>query len=272
MTVQEESEATVTAGGVEAGEVEMQVAGGGEQEYARVNTSRRASVKLSNVDALEHVYAKDARLLPKRKLALTFGIWVLVFVFSLLRGGKGGASAVGAECGDGLYWGLLAGNLVMLVVATGFLRSKLLKTSTLRASLGHALGKGELVWDDSTTVKYPSISIAAGIGAGLLGIGGGMIVGPLLLALGSMPQSSAATSAWVVLITASSGLAQVLIYGILPFDYALLFGGVGLCSTVVGLKVVGYLIKKYVRARPSARPSAPPKPTPKPIFTPSAAI
>jgi hypothetical protein len=44
---------------------------------------------------------------------------------------------------------------------------------------------------------------------GLLGIGGGMVLGPLLVALGCDPLATAATSAFAVLVTATAGLAQV---------------------------------------------------------------
>ena len=54
----------------------------------------------------------------------------------------------------------------------------------------------------------------AGVAAGLLGIGGGMVLGPLLVELGCLPQPIAATSAYVVFITATSGLAQVWIMGL----------------------------------------------------------
>jgi hypothetical protein len=72
-----------------------------------------------------------------------------------------------------------------------------------------------------------------------------MVVGPLLLALGGLPQPTAATSAWVVLITATSGLCQVIIYGLLPGDYAALFVAVGLTSTLAGQTVVEALVRRY---------------------------
>ena len=75
--------------------------------------------------------------------------------------------------------------------------------------LGHAPYPGDLVWTPRTAALYPLGALAAGVGAGLLGLGGGMVVGPLLLALDNLPAQVTATSAWVVLITASSGLAQV---------------------------------------------------------------
>lgn len=83
------------------------------------------------------------------------------------------------------------------------------RKNLLLDKLGHQPFPGDLVWDPSTTIWYPLISLAAGVGAGLLGLGGGMVVGPLLLALNNLPAQVTATSAWIVLITATSGLAQV---------------------------------------------------------------
>merc|ERR1712039_1056858 len=55
----------------------------------------------------------------------------------------------------------------------------------------------------------------------------------------------AATSAYVVFITATSGLFQVCIFGMLPYDYAFLFALVGLLSTFFGQSFVDYMVKKY---------------------------
>ena len=72
-----------------------------------------------------------------------------------------------------------------------------------------------------------------------------MVLGPLLVALGCLPQPVAATSAYVVLITATSGLVQVIIFGLLPYDYAAVMAIIGLVSTFVGQTVVDYIVKKY---------------------------
>merc|ERR1711998_165169 len=71
------------------------------------------------------------------------------------------------------------------------------------------------------------------------GIGGGMVLGPLLVALGCLPQPVAATSVYVVFITATSGLCQVITFGLLPYGYA------GLFATFFGQSVVDYIGKKY---------------------------
>lgn len=46
----------------------------------------------------------------------------------------------------------------------------------------------ETVWEPQKVRTAPFLTIVAGITAGLLGIGGGVIMGPMLLELGLQPQ------------------------------------------------------------------------------------
>ena len=81
------------------------------------------------------------------------------------------------------------------------------------------------------------------MGAGLLGIGGGMIVSPLLLELGLHPQVAAATSSLMVLFSASSAALSFAFDHLLNIDYALIYGlgarplswGLRLCVRVADL-------------------------------------
>lgn len=56
--------------------------------------------------------------------------------------------------------------------------------------------------------------------AGLLGLGGGTVLGPLLLELGMLPLPVAASSAVMVFATATSTTTQFLINGTLDLEYA----------------------------------------------------
>ena len=66
-----------------------------------------------------------------------------------------------------------------------------------------------MIWDKRAIVRYPSLCMFAGVAAGLLGIGGGMVKGPLLLEMGVLPQVASATSATMILFTASATTIQV---------------------------------------------------------------
>ncbi len=47
--------------------------------------------------------------------------------------------------------------------------------------------KGDVEWDSVAIVKYPFICGFAGFSAGLFGVGGGIVKGPLMLEMGVLP-------------------------------------------------------------------------------------
>ena len=47
--------------------------------------------------------------------------------------------------------------------------------------------EGDVEWNPSNTVRYPCVSFFAGFFAGLFGIGGGIVKGPLMLEMGVHP-------------------------------------------------------------------------------------
>jgi len=62
-----------------------------------------------------------------------------------------------------------------------------------------------------TTARLRCVSVAglaAGSIASLVGVGGGMVIGPLLLQLKMMPSESSSTSGFMMVFTALSGTIQ----------------------------------------------------------------
>lgn len=80
-----------------------------------------------------------------------------------------------------------------------------------RKSIGYPYHRKDIHWTSYIIVVYPLYALMSGILAGLLGIGGGLILGPLLLELGLHPTISTATSNFLVLFTASSTSIQFII-------------------------------------------------------------
>ena len=97
---------------------------------------------------------------------------------------------------------------VILVV-----RQYLMARDDRRAELGIALTAADMAWNASTTMVYPGISTFAGVIAGTFGVGGGMVKGPLMLAMGVHPSAATATSATMIMFTSLTAVVVYVIMG-----------------------------------------------------------
>lgn len=88
--------------------------------------------------------------------------------------------------------------------------------------------------------------LIAGILAGFLGIGGGTVLVPLLVALGYTPLQAVATSSLAILITSVSGSIQNWRMGYFDFQRVILLGLPALLTAQLGVylatKITGYLL------------------------------
>lgn len=188
---------------------------------------------------------KSRRVVPLTDLFVLCLTWTGLVVFSLAKGGHGTPSIVGVSCGSVGYWSLVALAFPFFVVVTMYYGHKISRFHDRLQASGFEYAKGDVVWTKKAVVKYPAFCTAAGVAAGLLGIGGGMVKGPLLLEMGLHPQVAAATSSSMILFTSSATTVQFIILGTLTVEHALWHGAIGFVSGLVGQIGMSYLIRKY---------------------------
>lgn len=63
---------------------------------------------------------------------------------------------------------------------------------------------GDVRWTWQRTLLSGLVSVGAGVISSLVGIGGGMILGPLLLSFGVLPDVTAATSSFMIVRVVSA--------------------------------------------------------------------
>lgn len=88
--------------------------------------------------------------------------------------------------------------------------------------------------------------LIAGILAGILGIGGGTILVPLLVALGYSPVHSVATSSFSILITAISGSVQNWRMGMFSFQRVMGIGLPAIVSAQIGADLASRVYPYYL--------------------------
>ncbi|GKY96217.1 hypothetical protein MPSEU_000581600 [Mayamaea pseudoterrestris] len=148
------------------------------------------------------------------------------------------------HCGTTCFWTANFGILVLIVAFVLWNRRVVL--SRLDTGVG-AVVVSDISWDTHNTIKYPLYATVAGLVAGLFGIGGGMVMGPLLLALSVHPQVASATSACMIFFTSSTATISFMVFGLLSHDYAIACLLIGFVSALLGQSAIALLLQRYQR-------------------------
>jgi uncharacterized membrane protein YfcA len=134
--------------------------------------------------------------------------------------------------------GLVFG-VFLVLVATRMLISVVRRR--IQDKTGTAMTDEELVKSGKIIVIGAGLSFFGGFASGLLGIGGGTLIVPIMtLAMGMPIHLATATSMFTMIFTSISGVARYYQASLINFPVALLFA----TGTVIGAQVGAYTSKK----------------------------
>jgi len=217
-----------------------------------------ATTALDDVEAkvcvsseLQKILDEDAVQFPLWAWALLAPMTIYTIVYAIVK------KDVVSTCGPVGYWLWYFSPVPVLgafMVVTGWI---LKKKHTRRVEAGYEFhGDGEekpdyreMKWTNETLRRFPAIALLAGVAAGLLGIGGGMVIGPLFIQLDMQPKVGSSSCAFMILWTAVSGVVQYSFAGKLGWQFILYGVVIGFVSGQIGQRGVDQMLKK------SGRPS-----------------
>merc|ERR1719356_2417611 len=107
---------------------------------------------------------------------------------------------------------------------------------------------GLLNWTPTTMWQYPLMAVVAGFLGGFLGIGGGIIMGPLLLELGMGAEANQATTAMFLFLSSSLATIQFVVLGKIMPHFVYWFTTWVVVSTFIGQTGIDFLLRKYKRS------------------------
>jgi len=186
----------------------------------------------------------DARQYPKEKLACLILLWAGLTVITFLKGGKGVDSVIGLTCVDAGYYVLVVAQFLWTLGFAAAFGCRNVNATKARLAVHYPFHEQDVLWDSKKLQFYSFFTFLAGIVAGLIGIGGGMVLGPLMLVMGVNPRVSTATTATMILLTSSSVAVMFVMSGLAPWQYALYFFCVCLSGAYIGKTRIDSYVKK----------------------------
>lgn len=219
-----------------------------EQNIAATATEGSAFSDDERLERRTYWLERDSRQFPTDKVIGLLILWIGLVLLTFLKGGKGVDSLVGIDCTSPWYAVLIVIQFVWtLGIAAFFGYSLTIKTQDKQAC-GYPWHPQDILWDFQKVRFYAFFTFIAGIVAGLIGIGGGMVLGPLMLVMGIDPRVSSATTATMIVLTSSSVAVLFVTAGLIPWEYALSFFSVCLVGAYVGKTKIDSYVKKTGKA------------------------
>ena len=197
------------------------------------------------IDELAELMEKEKNTPTDKVIILSVMVTVVVALNLLKSGGK--FSPLEIQCGSNAYWFLTLVIMAWIGAISLWMRAGLVEKWKLKCRLKYKFITGDIEWNERNTIIYPSLCFFAGFFAGMFGVGGGIVKGPLMLQMGVHPLVAAATTAVMIMFTSVAATTMFIAFGTLTWDYAWFLFVVGLITTTVGQFGVGYFVEKYKR-------------------------
>lgn len=189
----------------------------------------------------------ESRNFDSKKIAMIILTILTSLIVILLRGGKGLNSIIGVKQCDTLD------TTIFLMYASLTAVYCLSNNSIVRYEEElKILGKwtrhqDEIIFSDSFIHKCNILGIFIGFISSIVGIGGGMLLNPMLLHFDIPPQVVSFTAMYLIVINKFISLLVFLLSGLMPVSYLVFIGVVLTCAVIVTEIKLGELIKRYKR-------------------------
>ena len=107
--------------------------------------------------------------------------------------------------------------------------------------------EGDIVWKKENIIKFVLIASLTGMLSTYMGIGGGMLITPIMIQVGMIPEVVVATSAISTLFSSLISTINYVIEGKLLWSYGIAFSLSSGLGSIIGLKLSDYILKKFKR-------------------------
>lgn len=201
-----------------------------------------------NLEARIAFLKKDQRQFPLENILAACVLWCVLIVLNLMIGGRGMESVVGIDCNSFWFAILNVAQYVWMFSFAVYYGWKLLRVQAARNAVQYPFMKDDVAWNFYWIFFYGFWSFMGGAIGGLIGVGGALILGPVLMITGIHPSISTATTASMVVFTSGNVAVMYVISGQVPVSYAIFYFCVCACGAVFGKYHIDAYVKRTERA------------------------
>ncbi|KAK1944999.1 Sulfite exporter TauE/SafE family protein 3 [Phytophthora citrophthora] len=171
-------------------------------------------------------------------------IAIMICYLGVVAASIGDASV---DCGGVAYWVILLIEIPWVAVFVVLTSHYLHKVYLRKTAVNYQYVDGDIQWTKKMVVYFPVGCAIAGIVAGMFGVGGGIITGPIMIELGIVPEVASSTMALMILYSSAAATAKFAVFKMIAWDWALLLCAVAFVVTSASQIVILGFVRRTGR-------------------------
>jgi uncharacterized membrane protein YfcA len=216
-----------------------------ESERAAVSGLEASpSVQRLNAMALDYLMVKESRVKVGAVVVIATSL-VIVAICSWLKGTNRDTSVLGTEPCSPAYWAVQFAPLIVLVAIWFVIARKLVHEQSMKETVPtYSAVEGDIAWRWPIACGVAAASFFVGFITALVGVGGGVVLGPLFIELAVLPEVAAAVSSVISMCGGLSSVIQFAANNRIELGYGLLFLSIGIVGSLIGTNVTRRLVDR----------------------------
>ncbi|VAH83335.1 unnamed protein product [Triticum turgidum subsp. durum] len=185
---------------------------------------------------------------PWKDVAVLLVVWLCFFLLHVFIGDKHGKGVISIKPCGVAYWLATVSQVPFAVAFTAYIiYAKRKKQVAHHHEDGKAHSSVHTKTETLPALALPLAAFVTGSLSGLFGIGGGLLLNPVLLQIGIPPQTAAATSSFMVLFCASMSMVQFILLGMDGIGEASVYAGICFVASIAGVVLIERVVRKSGR-------------------------
>jgi len=209
-----------TAAALEAGELPAGSAPSPSAAAEAAPAAAGAAPVKAETSRWQHLWSVSGKQPRAQAWLLLLVVWGILVVSLVLRGGKGSVSVIGVRMCSWEYW-CITGIAFCFLLATGLCVQR--------------------------PEAQPGVCFAVGTLSSIVGIGGGIVLNPMLLSAGVAPAVTMATTTVMIALTSSNATINFVLANAIPVLPTLVLSAASFFGSLCGKTAVGYVVARTGR-------------------------